>query len=60
MELIFTGRGAAFNPKEGNTNAYFIENDRLFLVDCGETMFGYLMLEGVLNKRNLCDYFSYT
>ncbi|MBR3840389.1 MAG: MBL fold metallo-hydrolase [Erysipelotrichales bacterium] len=50
MELIFTGRGAAFNPKEGNTNAYFIESDRLFLVDCGETMFGYLMLEGVLNK----------
>lgn len=43
MKLNFTGRGAAFNVKEGNTNAYFIENDKLFLVDCGETMFASLM-----------------
>lgn len=48
MELIFTGRGAAFNPKEGNTNAYFIEDHRLFLVDCGESMFAYLMNNGIL------------
>lgn len=49
MELTFTGRGAAFNVKEGNTNAYFIEKDKLFLVDCGETMFETLMRKGVFN-----------
>ena len=26
MELKFLGRGAAFNPKEGNNSAYFIED----------------------------------
>jgi len=49
MELTFTGRGAAFNVKEGNTNAYFIEKDKLFLIDCGETMFETLMKKGVFN-----------
>ena len=32
MELSFLGRGAAFNPKEGNNSAYFIENNQLFLI----------------------------
>lgn len=39
MDLTFLGRGAAFNPKEGNTSAYFIENKKLFLIDCGESVF---------------------
>ena len=43
MELNFLGRGSAFNPKEGNTSAYFIENRELFLIDCGETVFSKLM-----------------
>lgn len=39
MELKFLGRGAAFNPVDGNNSAYFIENDELFLIDCGESIF---------------------
>ena len=39
MELKFLGRGAAFNPKEGNTSAWFIENNELFLIDCGESVY---------------------
>ncbi len=39
MELNFLGRGGAFNTKEGNNAAYFVENNELFLIDCGETVF---------------------
>jgi len=39
MELNFLGRGGAFNTKEGNNSAYFVENNELFLIDCGETVF---------------------
>lgn len=49
MELNFVGRGAAFNVLEGNTNAYFVENGKLFMVDCGETMFEAMRKRGVLN-----------
>lgn len=40
MEPLFLGRGAGFNPMEGNTSAYFIEDKKLFLIDCGESVFG--------------------
>ena len=49
MDLIFLGRGAAFNPKEGNNSAYFIENNELFLIDCGETVFSKLIMDNVIN-----------
>jgi ribonuclease BN (tRNA processing enzyme) len=39
MELNFLGSGSAFNPGLGNTSAYFVEGGRLFLLDCGETVF---------------------
>lgn len=48
MDLYFLGRGAAFNPKEGNTSAYFIENNKIFLIDCGESIFERLSLNGIL------------
>ncbi len=48
MELTFTGRGAAFNVREGNTNAYFIEDGKLFLIDCGETMFETMVKNNLL------------
>ena len=48
MNLLFLGRGAAFNPKEGNTSAYFLENNQLFLIDCGESVF-----ERIINKKNI-------
>ena len=53
MDLEFLGRGAAFNPKEGNNSAYFKEDDTLFLIDCGESIFEKIIerdiLEGVNN-----------
>ena len=50
MELFFLGRGAAFNPKEGNNSAYFVENNQLFLIDCGESIFERLVESGVLES----------
>lgn len=44
MQLHFLGRGNSSNVKEGNTSAYFIENQHLFLIDCGETTFTKLLL----------------
>jgi len=52
MELKFLGRGAAFNPNEGNTSAYFIEDDNLFLLDSGETVFASLIKNNILEKIN--------
>ena len=52
MKLNFLGRGSAFNPKEGNTSAYFIENNELFLIDCGETVFTKLIQKDLLNNIN--------
>lgn len=37
--LRFLGVGSAFNPEDGNTSAYFIENQTLYLIDCGELIF---------------------
>lgn len=39
MELLFLGRGSAFNTSEGNNSAYFIDKNELFLIDCGESIF---------------------
>ena len=50
MDLQFLGRGAAFNPKEGNNSAYVIENNQLFLIDCGESIFERIMENGLLDK----------
>lgn len=49
MDLVFLGRGAAFNPKEGNNSAYFIENNQLFLIDCGESIFERLIENDILD-----------
>ena len=50
MDLKFLGRGSAFNPKEGNNSAYFIENNQLFLIDCGESIFKSLIENNVLEN----------
>lgn len=39
MELKFLGRGAAFYPAFGNTNAFFTEGEDLFFLDFGESAF---------------------
>ncbi len=49
MDLLFLGRGSAFNTIEGNTSAYFIDKNELFLIDCGESVFGELKERNILN-----------
>lgn len=39
MELTFLGRGAAFYPAFGNTNAFFLSGGDLFFLDFGESAF---------------------
>ena len=48
MELLFLGRGAAFNTSQGNTAACIREGERLMLLDCGETVFSALKERGLL------------
>jgi len=50
MELNFLGRGAGFNPAEGSTSAYFIENGELFLIDSGESVFRILLERKILDS----------
>ena len=54
MKLHFLGRGAAFNPLEKSTSAYVKEGDRLFLLDCGESVFAELIRRAQEPK----DYFA--
>lgn len=43
MELKFLGNGACFYPLLLNTSAYFIKDNNLILIDCGETVYEQLM-----------------
>ncbi len=52
MDLKFLGRGAAFNPAEGNTSAYILERKKLFLIDCGESVFADLICKNILDTVN--------
>ena len=40
MKLTFLGLGSAFNPAMDNTAAFFVLGNELYLLDCGETVFG--------------------
>lgn len=46
--LKFLGRGGAFFPEEGNTAAYFIQDNTMYLFDCGETVFTTLIKDNKL------------
>lgn len=50
MELKFTGRGAMLNPNEGNTAAYFEDEQNFFLIDCGEDVTDKLIRMGKLDQ----------
>lgn len=52
MALTFLGRGCSNNIFQKNNSAYFIENDELFLIDCGESVFA------KLKEHNLLDNIS--
>lgn len=51
IDLKFLGRGSAFNTKEGNTSAYFIKDNTLFLIDCGETIFTKIKEKDLINDN---------
>jgi len=61
IKLKFLGRGSAFNVKEGNTSAYYKNNDVLLLIDCGESIFQKILekklLEGVTIINVLITHF---
>ncbi|TCP28713.1 ribonuclease BN (tRNA processing enzyme) [Scopulibacillus darangshiensis] len=40
--LNFIGTGSAFNTNLGNNSAYLFDQDALFLIDCGSSVFGQL------------------
>ena len=52
MDLIFLGRGCSNNVKQKNNAAYFIENNELFLIDCGESVFAKLKENNLLDNIN--------
>ena len=47
--LSFLGIGNAFNYKEGNCSAFYKKNNKMLLIDCGETTFNQII------KYNLLD-----
>lgn len=61
MELNFTGRGAMLNPTEGNTAAYFEDEENFFLIDCGEDVANKLIRMGKLDQdKNYYVFITHT
>ncbi len=52
QNLQFTGIGAGFNPNLDNTSAFFIQEEQLVIIDCGETVFARLFKSGLLHQYN--------
>lgn len=52
MVLKFLGVGSAFSPELGNTSAYFIKENNLYLIDCGGLVFKKLIETVDLSKIN--------
>lgn len=55
--LKFIGRGSAFNHREGNNSAFYIENNRMILIDCGETTFSKILDLRLLENIDRIDMF---
>lgn len=49
-DLSFVGIGAGFSPELANTSAYFVLENRLVILDCGETVFASLYKKGLLHQ----------
>ena len=47
--LKFIGKGSCFNVVEVNTSAYYKNNDKLLLIDCGESVFKEIVKINLLN-----------
>lgn len=57
MLLNFIGDGSAFNTKRGNSSAYFVRNDELFLIDCGSDVFAKIKDKEFLTKAKEINIF---
>lgn len=59
--LQFLGIGGAFFPDLGNTSAFYRKGNELFLLDCGEDVFGNILknhlLEGIAKINILITHF---
>ncbi len=61
MDLHFIGCGSAFYTEGRNTSAYFIEDDCLFIIDCGESVFASLKQKNIfLNIKKVYVVVSHT
>lgn len=47
--LNFLGVGSCFNVQMSNTSAYYIDNDKLILIDCGESVFERIVHENLMD-----------
>lgn len=52
MNLKFLGTGSAFFTELGNTAAYYKENDKLLLIDCGENIWTQMQRLDTLKNIN--------
>ncbi|MCL2043262.1 MAG: MBL fold metallo-hydrolase [Treponema sp.] len=57
MDLNFLGRGAGFNPDEGSTSAYFVDNGEMFLIDCGESIFHSIWHKKIMDSVSALNVF---
>lgn len=57
----FIGKGSAFTPNLGNTSAYFLKDNDLYLIDCGSLVFKELYNRIDFNNiRNLYVFITHT
>lgn len=55
--LTFLGTGSCFNTKLGNNSAYFIDNNILYLLDCGGDVFG--KIKDVIDSNPITDVYVF-
>jgi mRNA degradation ribonuclease J1/J2 len=53
--LNFIGKGSCFNTNEINNSAYYKEENYLFLIDCGESVFKEIVNDHLLDGVNHVD-----
>ena len=49
MELNFLGIGSAWNTNEDNTSAYIKKDDKMILIDCGESIARKIIANDILS-----------
>ena len=52
MKLSFIGNGSAFNIARGNNSAYYLEGNKILILDCGESIFERIIKSNILDKAN--------